>query len=51
MRRFVNADVLPWIFWGNSPEDTTTMLERLDAFLVDGIQDGSIDLIGKLFHD
>ena len=29
-------DVLPWILWGNSPDDTTTREERLNAFIVDG---------------
>lgn len=26
-------DVVPWLFWGNSPEDTTTDEERLKAFI------------------
>ena len=25
-------DVLPWITWGNSPQDTTTAGERNEAF-------------------
>ncbi|MBQ7935199.1 MAG: RHS repeat-associated core domain-containing protein, partial [Clostridia bacterium] len=29
-------DVLPWIFWGNSPDDSTTMFERAWAYYVGG---------------
>ena len=27
-RKESTADMLPWFLWGNSPDDTTTMLER-----------------------
>ena len=38
-------DVLPWIFWENSPEDTTTIKERLNAFIIDGVQEKASKLI------
>jgi hypothetical protein len=29
------SDRLPWIMWGNTPKDKTTMLERANAFFKD----------------
>ena len=40
-------DVIPWIFWGNSQDDTTTIAERLNAFFIDGLQ----EKVGNLFFD
>lgn len=34
LRHFV-FDLLPWIMWGNSFEDTTNMVQRIHAFWID----------------
>lgn len=39
-------DVIPWLAWGNSPDDSTSVADRLGAFFVDG----TFSIGKKVFH-
>ena len=39
-------DVVPWLVWGNSPDDSTTRAQRFNAFFVNG----TASMGKKVFH-
>lgn len=39
-------DVIPWLLWGNSPEDSTNVAQRFNAFFVNG----TFSLGKKVYH-
>lgn len=41
-------DVLPWLIWGNSANDSTTFKQRIKAFAIDGVSDAITNAIDDI---
>ena len=43
-------DVIPWIFWGNASDDTTSITQRKNLFLLDGAQETAEATVTSVFN-